>query len=217
MEPFAQAYVDTRSRIIDLTRTTDLSKWIEMSPLTPKWRVRDVVGHLCGASQDIMSNNFPTADMHAWTQAQVDRFAHVPLEEICVAWEATGIEERVTPAFGQLLFDIVTHEFDIRYALGVPGDKQSDAVSVAAEFAANMLRGTHAARVEFPSRVIAFEGEEPAITLRSSEFDYIRAATGRRSWNQVRAMEWGADPDVVRAKLYGSDFFRPQEFDVVDP
>ncbi|MGV0737552.1 hypothetical protein ABQF35_10985 [Mycobacterium syngnathidarum] len=64
----------------------------------------------------------------SWTQAQIDRLGHSSTDELLDLWGKSidplevqlyeGASELVA---GQLIFDALTHEHDIRGALGEPG------------------------------------------------------------------------------------------------
>jgi uncharacterized protein (TIGR03083 family) len=217
MDHYTEAFLVSRDAIIDLTTTVADDAWNQLSPLTPQWRVRDVLGHLCGVSEDVMSGNFPGADMQAWTGAQVARHANDSLDSLTKQWCAVGVEAVLNERLGQMLFDQMSHEFDIRFALGVPGDTASDGVRLAAGFAVNTMKGERAAVLTIDDEPVAIEGDDPTITLDCSSFEFMRATTGRRSWNQVTALNWSGDLDYVQRQLFGSGFFTPASFDVVEP
>ena len=197
-----------------MVRNASAEQLLSVSPLTPAWRVRDVLGHLCGVSEDIVAGNFPGRDLNAWAAAQVERVHDVGIEEILQRWTSTGIEENFSEAFGQMLFDQVSHEFDIRYALNVRGETTSERVRLASRFAANLLRGPRRTTIYAGNDVYEFDGDEPALTLTCTPFALLRSTTGRRSWDQVCALEWHGDLAYVKAQLFGAGFFSPTSFDV---
>ena len=45
---------------------------------------------------------------------------------------------------------------------------------------------------------------EPAGTLRTTSFELMRAIGGRRSPEQIKAMDWDGDPDAEAVAIYGS-------------
>jgi hypothetical protein len=43
---------------------------------------------------------------------------------------------------------------------------------------------------------------EPAATVTADPFELARAASGRRSWDQVRAFEWEGNPEPFKPLFY---------------
>jgi hypothetical protein len=216
MDPYADAFVTSRSSVLQLIGDLSVLQSEQMSPLTPEWRVRDVVAHLCGVSEDVMAGNFPTGDVNVWANNQVQRRFNTPLAEIADTWANSGIETNMDHHFGQMVFDQISHEFDIRYALEVPGDTTSAAVTLAAKFAVKTLSGDRPVSVNYDGHTVHFEGTGEPIELRASSFDVLRALTGRRSWSQVSSLDWSGDLDYVRDTVFGRGVFQPATFDVVE-
>jgi hypothetical protein len=81
----------------------------------------------------------------AWTQAQVVLFGHLTLKELANLFEASApkidaiIHNFPQPIISQFVMDAVTHEQDMRSALGVPGGRDSKAVEVGAGFFLNLI------------------------------------------------------------------------------
>lgn len=219
MDPYAEAFVASRSAVTTLARSLPEESWNANSPLTPSWRVRDVLAHLVGVSEDIMSGRFPGDDMDAWTADHVERARGDSVADLAARWDSTGIEEGFNEMFAQMLFDQISHEYDIRYALGVLGDHDTPGIRLTLTFAKRMMRGQRASTLFLDDEVyVACGSDENAeeITLRATHFEYLRAATGRRSEDQVLAMDWTGDVSYVRQQLFGHGFFTPAAFDVVE-
>jgi len=221
MDPYAAAYVDSRTRIVEMVHHIGASKWELPSPLTPGWRNRDLLGHLAGAVRDLKAGRFPTPDMSEWTAAQVAATKDEPLIELADEWASSGIEAMIDKNLAQMVLDVITHEFDIRYGLNIPGNASSEGVKLSARWVRGMFRGEHPVimvidgeRHEWPG---TYEGTslEP-IEVHTTSFQLLRAVTGRRSWNQIVAMGWTGPLDVIRNQLFGSGFFAPQPFDVLE-
>jgi hypothetical protein len=101
----------------------------------------------------------------------------------------------------QLITDLVTHEHDIRGALGVHGARESDAVRVGADFVVRWGFTLGIAARGLPAVAVRAKGKEwtagdgdPPVTLEASEFEVLRALTGRRTVDQIRALRWSDDP-----------------------
>ena len=62
---------------------------------TPEWRVRDVLAHVAGLTEDLNAGNFGVGDPDAFTRTQVDRHRDSSLDEVIAAWarEAPAFED----------------------------------------------------------------------------------------------------------------------------
>ncbi len=96
-----------------------------------------------------------------------------------------------------LLTDAVTHEHDLRGALGVPGERESDAIAYAFR---GVTRGIDRQRGDTGALRILHEAGEtvvgaggPTATVQTSRFEVVRASVGRRSYDQIAAWDWEGD------------------------
>jgi hypothetical protein len=108
-----------------------------------------------------------------------------------------------------LVTDLAVHGQDVRNALNQPGDRDSAGVRIAlASYAAALAlrlaqRGLAPLRLRYEGKErMAGEGE-PGATLTADRYEIFRALAGRRSVEQMRAMDWEGDPgpylDVIPA------------------
>ncbi len=134
------AYGGVRARVTDIVRAADSAALDTIASATPEWRVRDVLAHLVGVPTDVMAGKLDGVATEPWTRAQVDARRDASVEEMLAEWAETGpqFEAALTGVpfemSGQALFDAMTHEHDIRAALGVPGARDTDAVEIAWEW-----------------------------------------------------------------------------------
>ncbi len=210
MNPYAEAFLASRNDIVQMLRTIPASEWNQVSPLTPEWTCKEVVAHLVGLGVDVAEGNLPPRDMNAWTASQVRRFGSLSPAELIERWETTATEATFNEAFAQMLFDQITHEFDLRYAFAIPGDTHSARVLLAADFLTQAMKDSYTLDYDLTHRAADIEG--PAVV--ATPFEILRARSGRRSWNQIAAMDWNADLAEVKASFFGNGFFEPQPDDV---
>jgi uncharacterized protein (TIGR03083 family) len=198
-------YRATRERITELLRSAPDGAAERVVPGCPEWTVRQVACHLSGVIGDALAGNLADAGQDHWTAAQVAAREDRPLDEVLAEWneQAPVLEGALGPdgAPAQLVFDTTTHEQDLRAALGVPG-VDDDSVAVSMQFVAENLPGAAAdlglpeLRIEPTDGGPAFtigEGGEPA-TLRAAHFDLLRSWSGRRTAEQIAALDWDHDP-----------------------
>jgi uncharacterized protein (TIGR03083 family) len=209
------AYRACRERITELTRSRP-DMWESPVPHCPEWTVRQTLAHITGIVDDAANGNLSGAGTDPWTAAQVTKRADVTTQAILDEWSFMGpfFEEAISGrglAAAQPLFDIATHEHDLRHCLGVPGARSTDAITVGNWFLLSRLVPRLAEAGLPPVRVIIdghdhtaeFAPEMPsdAITLRCSAFDALRSLGSRRSLAQVRALDWSQDLGPVLDRL----------------
>ncbi|WP_231988740.1 maleylpyruvate isomerase family mycothiol-dependent enzyme [Mycobacterium sp. 1274761.0] len=213
----AEIYQDTKDRIMELVGGLDDAGLNTSVPACPGWSVRDVVAHLAAVADDWAEGRLTGAPSDAQTADQVARFAGQDVTEIDAVWAdavarltSRAANDGLEPPVG----DIACHEHDIRAALGTPGARGSDAVHYSSDrLLANL-------RTPVPLRVKVEDAEYRSgpeggreLSLFTTRFEALRWRTGRRSRNQLAAMDWSSDPAPVLDHLF---LFGPAEADVVE-
>jgi len=204
----ADAYRALRGRVTALLTEADPARFDAVAPATPEWRVRDVLAHMVGVNADILAGKLEGVASDEWTQAQVDARAEASVPEMLAEWnEISPAVEEIAPMFGtatgQWLFDACTHEHDLCQALGVVGDRDSDAVVLGFGWITDRLDDALRATGR-PGTAIVTEagtttvGDADGSAVHTSRFEVVRAITGRRSRAQVLAYGWDgpARPEV---------------------
>jgi uncharacterized protein (TIGR03083 family) len=183
------AYLGTRSRIAALLRDLPESEATTVVPCCPEWNVAELASHVAGVVDDILEGRMEGVTTDPWTQAQVERLRGLTLVGIADHFEGTA--ERFDPTLpfvpapvnSQLVMDAVTHEHDLRDAVGRRGAEDSLAVKVALGWLLNMA-----------------EGADPGLV------DRLRSS-GRRTRAQMAAI--GLPADEIVALLAGSPLKPP--------
>jgi uncharacterized protein (TIGR03083 family) len=212
-EQHAPAYAELRVRVSEIVRETDPELMEAPAPATPEWRVRDVLAHLSGVADDVVNGRLDGIASDEWTAAQVDKRRDLSIGEMLTDWEqwSPGFEQMLAAApmeiTGQALYDAATHEHDIRHAIGRPGARDSDAVGYGWEWLVAVRTSAGAPAIRFVTELgedVAGTGE-PAVTVRASRFELVRATTGRRTREEIAAYDWEPAPDP--ALLLAAPFF----------
>lgn len=195
------AYVALRTSVLDLIRRQPASARDIPVPHCPAWTAGDVLAHMVGVPEDILAGRLDGVTTESWTQAHVDRHRNRSLEQLAKVWDQTAetfdtvLSSISAPVNSQVVLDAVTHEHDLRHALGTPGGRNQAAVSVAVGWILNQ------ADQESPG----LAGQLLAFGL--GDFDLLRVATGRRSRDQIA--ELGIDPELVEGLLDNTPLSMP--------
>ena len=140
MAEVGTAYAEARERVCELVRSLSDAEAETPVPACPGWTVRDTVAHLTGVCADILAGNVAGAATDEWTAAQLEGRRGQSLGTILDEWSEVGpAVEAIAAAFPgytgpQWVFDMTTHEHDIRGALGRPGARDSAGVAVSLDF-----------------------------------------------------------------------------------
>jgi uncharacterized protein (TIGR03083 family) len=215
MGELGDAYHGVRMRVTDLVTAAGDGASRQVAPATPDWTVKDNLAHLAGVTADILRGNLDGVGTTRWADAQVEARRNVDVTALLTEWDTcASTVETMVDQFGksgaQLVTDAATHEHDIRGGMGQPGARDSDAVEIAFAFVGAAVgealdatdRG--ALLVAHDAGTVTFGSGAPTVTLRTTRFEFLRAATGRRCRAQIAAYDWdGAAPtlDLVLARF----------------
>ena len=185
-----------------------------MVPACPAWAVRDVVGHVVGVAEDLFAGlNGPFNDKQ--TAQQVDRHRDDDFAQLLDHWAETARpwEQGLSATPGPPLLDLVTHEHDIRGALGQPGARDDEAVRIISERLLH-FEPPVPLTIEVEDAVVRLgpSGDDP-IVLRTTRWELIRWRMGRRSRKQLAGMDWSADTGPLLDHLV---FLGPAQEDVIE-
>lgn len=201
-DEIAERYVEARDRVVALISDLPEDKHFAPVPATPKWTVHCLLSHLVGGPVDLAEGRIEGAGGEVWTQAQVEARRDRSMQQLLEEWDAiapaadTAIRSGVVPS--PVAFDILTHESDLRGAVGAQPTPDPTAIRfVAAGF------GTRAVNVAATADLPPLElratdtgwsiGEPGGVSAETTEHEWTRGLAGRRSNAQVRAYTWSGD------------------------
>ncbi len=148
-----------------------------------------------------------------WTATQVQARSGAGLEALLAEWtSASAPLEQALLALdpvqaAQVVFDLATHEHDLRGALELPGERDSAGVQIGWEWATTVLGqlrdgyGEGALVLTTEQDVTTCGASEPTSGVTADRFELWRAMTGRRSAEQVSSWAWTGEPAVERLCL----------------
>ena len=102
----------------------------------PGWTVKNVVSHLVGIIEDVNAGRLSGPPPDEQTAEEVARHRTQPMDEVLASWSelAPGFEALITQMqIWPGLLDVLSHEHDIRAALGRPGARDDRGVMLGAE------------------------------------------------------------------------------------
>lgn len=210
----ARAYEAVRARMVDLLRQASPEQLALQVPACPDWDVRELLAHAVGVAVDVAAGRIEGAGSDPWTAAQVQARRDADRDALLAEWDSTApaLQETLLgidsmPA-AQVVFDLATHEHDLRGALELPGERGSEGVDVGWQWATTVLGqlrdgyGEGALVLTTPDgTAISCGSADPTSGVTADRFELWRAMTGRRSAEQVASWSWTGEPAVERLCL----------------
>jgi uncharacterized protein (TIGR03083 family) len=213
----SKEYAESRERIIELVKGLTDEELNGTVPACPEWRVRDVVAHIAGLTTDVLAGKIDAYGSEKWTSAQVEERKDRSIDEVIAEWEANaerydGMLE-ANPGFLPMITtaDLVTHEHDIRGALNQPGARDSEGVRIGVKTYVGRLRQNMEDLPPLRVNAVGFRDfmvgkGDPAASVSAETYELFRALGGRRSEEQVRALDWEGDPEPYLPKWLSGPF-----------
>lgn len=186
-------------------------------PACPEWTVRQLVAHLVEICWKVAAR-----------AGMVDGSPPVPIAdarpaELVRLWQTTGaivdqiLVEKRDRRSRILVMDALTHELDIRQALGLPAPHDHPAMRGTLDLLAAGLgrsirqRGLPALRIETAGAHWVSGSGEPAATVSAGRYDLYRSMAGRRTHAQIAALAWSRPPDPWLPAFEWGPFHPPAE------
>jgi uncharacterized protein (TIGR03083 family) len=199
-------YRATRLRLTDLLSGISPSDWRTPVPACPGWNIKAVVAHLVANVEDALAGRLTGPPSEAHTAEQVARHADNPPGLLVDTWndaaplfEPTISRLSIWPA----AIDALTHEQDVRGAIGRPGDRLDDAFHIVAHLLLADLKMPMRMTFDLGREQISTAGSAgPAHEVITSAFEITRLRLGRRSRDQVLAMPWRPPLPSVPDELF---------------
>jgi uncharacterized protein (TIGR03083 family) len=197
----ARLYRDTRERLTSLASGLDEAALAFPVPACPRWLVRDAVAHLAAVVEDALAGRLTGPPSEDETAVQVARYQGRPMTQTLAGWTAGGPKfEEIISAFDvpQAVIDVASHEQDIRGALGLPGARDTEVIWRMSGWLLERLRTPVpvCVAVEDAEFQAGPEGD-PVLRLTTTRFEAFRWRMGRRSRDQLAALDWSGDPAPV--------------------
>lgn len=213
MPAYHVLYRQSMGRILSLVHNGNADTPV---PACPGWTVSDTIAHSLGVLTDISAGKIDDSGKDDWAAEHIRRVGDRSLSHIAAEWHQRA---NTTPAafetYGDVLVaDLVTHEFDIKGAIGNRQGRDLPVVRTVALFYLNALDhawrlyGVPPLQIITEDKRIDIGGDEPDAHVVMSWWEATRVVSGRRSPEQVRALEWNVSPSEWIEDLF---VFGPRE------
>lgn len=210
-----ELYRTIQGRLSDDLRAMTDDQLATPTPACPGWTVKGVLSHVAGNVEDFVAGRLAGPPDEDQTAEQVARQADTPVVDILDRWAEQG------PVFADAIsemeiwlavFDLISHEFDIRGALGDVSHRDGPEVTELAGIIGQNADIGRPLRIVTPNHTIGSD-DPAAVELRVSDYELIRLRPGRRSAAQVRALDWSEDvgDDALRLCVFG-----PSPLDIIE-
>jgi uncharacterized protein (TIGR03083 family) len=217
-DDIARHYLTAHERIVRLATALTPEQAATPVQATPGWDVHDVLAHLAGLATDAVTGRLQGMPTDEVTGGQVAERRDRTVEELVAEWTTTAPQlaegARAGLAPPNLAVDALTHEQDMRGALGMPPALDPEELRFCTDlYAFGMgyaLKKAEVAplRIEATDTDFAFTAGigDPAATVRAPEFELFRALAGRRGRRQVEQFGWDGDlsPYLDRFSVFGA-------------
>lgn len=213
--PLSQYYRESRERLSAFVREHPAVDATPV-PATPGWTVHDVIAHLTGVAEDFASGKLTGGPTAEWTAGHVARGAGVPTVELLDKWAglSADVERLADGGVWPVVMDALSHEHDVRGALGDSTGRDAAVIEVAAKVLLSTLGPAQPLVIETERKQIRVGPDEgEPVTLRTTSWEAFRWRLGRRSPAQLAAMDWSGDPAPF---IDGLCIFGPAVADVVE-
>lgn len=198
MPAYHVLYRQSQGRILSLANNSNADAPVDACP---GWTVRDTVAHLLGVLTDLTAGKLEDASSDAWSAGHIARAKDRSLSDLAAEWH---VKANTTPGVFQtlgevLVADLVTHEFDIKQAIGNTQGRDLQVLRTVALFYLNALdaawreEGITPLRILTENTALDIGGENPETTVEMSWWEIGRVVSGRRSIEQVQALTWSGD------------------------
>lgn len=216
MPAYHVLYRQSQGRILSLVNNGNAELPVHACP---GWTVRDTVAHLLGTLTDVTAGKIEESASEDWSTGHIERTKGRSISDLAAEWH---VRSNTTPGifehYGALLVaDLITHEFDIKQAIGNVQGRDLQVVRTVALFYLGALdqawreEGIAPLRILTETTSLDIGGDNPDASVEMSWWEIGRVVSGRRSIEQVRALTWSSDPAPWLKHLF---VFGPREFDL---
>jgi len=217
---YDQMYRDSQARLQDLLIRLTPDELATPAPACPLWTVQDVLAHLTGVSASIADGAGAEPASTEWTRGHVEARKGHTVDQLFDEWHRnTGAVTQLpvtSMSWLPILHDTLSHEADIRGAIGapqLPGDVLAAAYPLLLAILQRRLSKFGTVRLELDEQPVDLGTGDPDLVVLASRFDFWRGTFGRRSPAQMESWVRHGDPVAFAIIL---PIFGPRDTDLVE-
>ncbi|MPZ81280.1 MAG: maleylpyruvate isomerase family mycothiol-dependent enzyme [Actinophytocola sp.] len=192
------AYRHVRESVTELLSTNEVDVRVTV-PSCPQWTIQDLLGHLVNVTA------LAIGQLSGWPAARATPPTHMDTVGLLDEWARLGTtaDQLIADCGGRagtiLVMDTFTHELDLRYALGADLPDEHSAFAGAFEVLATGFANSVTAHRLPAVRLSSGDTQwtighgEPTATLTADRYDLYRSLAGRRTHDQITALDWDRD------------------------
>lgn len=199
MPAYHVLYRQSQGRILSLVNNSNAEMAVHACP---GWTVRDTVAHLLGTLTDVIAGKIDESVSDDWAAGHIERTRGRSVSDLAADWH---VKANTTPGIFErygavLVAELVTHEFDIKQAIGNTQGRDLQVVRTVALFYLSALDqawredGVPPLRILTEDNALDIGGDDPAVSVEIGWWEIGRVTSGRRSLEQVQALTWSDDP-----------------------
>jgi len=223
---YNQLYADSQRRIADLVAPLSAAELTQVTTACPSWTIHDVLAHLAGESTFFVGQSTDPTELASkpgsepWTSAQVAARQDRSVAELLAEWESrVPVLVQIPLTSGSwfpMLHDALSHEADIRGAIGAPRispDILAAAWPLLAPVLERRLSVFGTVRLDLDEQPTLIGSGDPDVIVETSQYDFWRSYFGRRSVRQIESWVRLGDAAAFAAAL---PVFTPRTEDMVE-
>jgi uncharacterized protein (TIGR03083 family) len=219
---YYQLYTDSERRVADLVAPLDDAALQTLTPACPDWTVRDVLAHLAGAAASFGTPSFAGVGTDPWTAEHIESRRGVSVADLVAERRTCALKlQQLAPdnyrAWLPVVHDALTHEADIRGAIGAPGlpaDALAAAFPLLEAVLPMRLSSLGPMSVELDGQPRTWGDGEPGLVVAAPLFEFWRGMFGRRSKRQMCSWVVAGDAEAFASTL---PTFGPRTTDLLEP
>jgi hypothetical protein len=205
----SDGYHAVRGRITDLASSLRDEQQATPVPACPAWDVHDLLAHMSGIPEALAGNDYPSGDLQVWLDGLVAARREVAAAELLDRWAACADATSALVDGGAelLLIDVVTHEHDLRGAVGQAGARGAPEVRAVIQPMLDLLApamtdaGLGALLVDAGGVQWASHLAKPGCTLHVDPWEASRALQSRRTAAELRSLPATGDIEPYLAVI----------------
>lgn len=193
----AALYADAVERVATLAEGVGETAARRAVPATPAWTVHDLIAHIAGATSDVVEGRLDGWPGRSWTNRQVVERRSTTTAELAAELRLAGARmpvERLAAEGPTPVWDLLTHEADLREALDLPRAPADTWELLLPLVVRSIGRRPGVSGFEVRTGEGTWQVGVPSavVTVAADDYELLRILFSRRSTEQIARVSDGA-------------------------